>query len=286
MITKEPNGVLLIDFSALSYAAAFAGGIDNTLDPGFLRHLILNCILGARKKFKGYETVLCIDARDYWRKEIFPYYKAHRAKARAESDFDWSKFFSQRNEILNEIKHVFPYKIIEVPTAEADDIIGVLALEATVPTVVYAEDGDFHQCARNPNVRLYSPIKKKFKPDLTAWEIEEFLFNKICGGDSGDGIPNILSPGNSIFDKIRQKQLRVKKINTYYEQGVPEALSGRWEENKNLIDLRCIPDDLKQIIRDEYAKPALGSNGKIWSYLTSKELLAISNRFIAEINDF
>lgn len=280
------KGQLLIDFSALSMAAAHSQGIDNSLDEGFLRHLILNSILGARKKFKDYETILCIDGRDYWRKEIFPYYKAHRAKAREASTFDWSTFFKQRTGILNEIKNVFPYKVLEIPTAEADDIIGVLATEATIPTIIYAEDGDFNQLARNPNVRLYSPIKKKFKPDLTLWEVDEFLFEKLCRGDSGDGIPNILSPGNAIYEKIRQSPISAKKINTWYESGIPEQYKGRFEENKQLIDLKLIPEDLKALIRAEYEKPALGSKAKIFNYLTTKELLKISSRFLSEAEDF
>jgi 5'-3' exonuclease len=282
----EPKGRLLIDFSALSMSAAFAQGIDNSLDEGFLRHLILNSILGARKKFKDYETVLCIDARTYWRKEVFPYYKAQRKAAREASTFDWTTFFAQRNLILNEIKNVFPYKIIEIDSAEADDIIGVLAAEATIPTVIYAEDNDFNQLAKNPNVRLYSPIKKKFKAEHTLWELDEHLFEKICRGDSGDGIPNIMMPGNAIVEKIRQSPISTKKINTWYESGIPENLKGRFEENKLLIDLKLIPEDLKQKIRDAIEEPVLGSKAKIFNYLTSKELLKISSRFLAEAEDF
>lgn len=278
---------LLVDFSTLSVAAAFASGIENTLDEGFLRHLILNSILGARRRFKDYEMVLAIDGRDYWRKNIFPHYKASRAKSREESDFDWARFYQQRDGVINEIKQVFPYKVIKIDEAEADDIIGVLALNATDACVIYAEDNDFKQCARNPHVRLFSPRQQKFKTDLTLYEVEYELFHKICTGDGGDGIPNIFSASDTfVRDGVRQTPARKKKIDEFFESGVYDQFKDRFNENQSLIDFRYIPVDLKERIWEAYAQPPLGSKGKIWNYLTSKELVKISNQFMSDIDSF
>jgi hypothetical protein len=38
------------------------------------------------------------------------------------------------------------------------------------------------------------------------------LKEKIIRGDKGDGIPNILSPDDSVFAKIRQKNIQQKNL--------------------------------------------------------------------------
>ena len=66
---------------------------------------------------------------NYWRKEIFPYYKQNRKKSRESSNLDWDSIFQTLNKIRDEIKENFPYKTIEVMNAEADDIIASLVFK-------------------------------------------------------------------------------------------------------------------------------------------------------------
>ena len=52
-----------------------------------VRHMILNSIRMYRNKFtKEYgELIIACDDKNYWRKDIFPYYKAHRKEDRKAS---------------------------------------------------------------------------------------------------------------------------------------------------------------------------------------------------------
>jgi hypothetical protein len=278
---------ILVDFSTMIIAAAFAQGKDE-VDEKLLRHLVINSILSVKKKFGRHhgELILCCDSGKYWRRKVFPYYKAHRAKNREESKFDWNLFFQSFNKIKAELRDVFPYKVIELEDCEADDIIGVLALNATEDTVIYAEDGDFLQLLRNPYVKMYRPRKKAFVPQMNLHEIEWELFRKISTGDKGDGIPSCINPGNSIVEGVRAKPLRETKIEEWFKTGVPQDLMPRWEENKMLIDLREIPEDVAARILEAVKVPANGSAGKIFNFMMSKGLNQLGKAFMSEIQDF
>ena len=100
------------------------------LDENFLRHMILNSLRAQRRKFhESYgELVLCVDSRTgNWRQAVFKEYKANRRKTKEESDLDWGMIFDTLYRIVEEIKEHFPYRVIEVSGAEADDVIAVLA---------------------------------------------------------------------------------------------------------------------------------------------------------------
>ena len=188
--------MILIDYSQISIAAFYAQP-NAELTEGFLRHLILNTIRMYSKKYKDEygQVVLACDGGNSWRKGIFPQYKAHRKKAREESTMDWKLFFELLNMIREEIKENFPYKVIHLDRTEADDVIAVL-IEQTQefgknePVMIISSDGDFIQLQKYKNVKQFSPIQKKMVTDSNP---HLYLFEHIMRGDSGDGIPNILS---------------------------------------------------------------------------------------------
>ena len=73
--------MILVDYSQVAIASIMAQTRgENTPDEDLVRHIILNNIRLIRNKFKNDygEIVLCCDAGNYWRKDIFPHYKASR----------------------------------------------------------------------------------------------------------------------------------------------------------------------------------------------------------------
>ena len=101
---------------------------SNGLDENLVRHMVLNSLRNYRKKFGGEygELVLCYDSKFYWRKKEFPFYKQNRKKDRENSTHDWNAIFECLNKIRDEIRKNFPYVVMDVYGAEADDIISVL----------------------------------------------------------------------------------------------------------------------------------------------------------------
>ena len=98
------------------------------LNEDLVRHMVLNSLRAHNKKFrKEYgEMVIACDSKNVWRREHFPNYKAGRKANRAKSEHDWDAIFSMLHTIKDEIKTFLPYKVIELETAEADDIIATL----------------------------------------------------------------------------------------------------------------------------------------------------------------
>jgi len=163
------------------------------------------------KEFKDYgEIVVCIDARTYWRKDIYPAFKGHRKKDRDESDVDFDEFFKYATDFVQILKTAFPYTVIEVPKAEADDIIGVLAKEygQTEKVIAVSSDKDMKQILED-GAELYDPIKKKHIR-LSAEEYKAWKFEHILCGDEGDNIPHIKR--NTQFTENYLKYLKAENI--------------------------------------------------------------------------
>lgn len=243
------------------------------IQPNLLRHMILNSIRRIKKEHgaKFGRIVLCTDSRDYWRKGVFPYYKAKRKKTREDSEIDWDQVFDILNGLRDEIRDYFPYKVMNVLRAEADDVIAVLTkhYHTEEPILIVSGDKDFMQLQRYPNVQQYSPVKNEF---LVADDPLLFLKEHIIRGDSGDGIPNFLSPDDVfVTEKARQKSIMAAKVEVWLnqepEEFCDEALMKNWERNKMLVDLTQIPSDIENTILAEFATPIKGDSSRIYSYL-------------------
>ena len=156
--------MILIDFTQVvigSLMVALNRGEDLIED--LVRHLVLNNIRYYRTRFteKYGEVVICCDSRHYWRKDYFPNYKANRKVDRKKSEYDWDFIFETLNTIRAEIEDNFPYKVVEVYGAEADDIIAVLTQQrASENNIIVSSDKDFIQL-HWVNIDQYSPVTKK-----------------------------------------------------------------------------------------------------------------------------
>ena len=100
--------MIIIDMNQISVASLMMHLHMNKgeLDEEMVRHMILNSIRGYRTMFKeDYgEIVLTYDSRAYWRKQVFPQYKANRKKGREEDGKDWDSIFGVLNQIKEEIR--------------------------------------------------------------------------------------------------------------------------------------------------------------------------------------
>src|SRR6056300_267457 len=264
---------------------------QNDVDENLVRHMVLNSIRAYRSKFtEEYgELVLCYDSKKYWRREYFPNYKSNRKKDREKSGLDWPLIFDTLNNIRDEIKEIFPYKVVEVEGAEADDCIASIVQHiAETPNefekvLVLSGDKDFIQLQKHSFVKQYSPVLKKF---VDGQDPTLYIKEHILKGDRSDGIPNFLSPDNTFMDDLRQKPLAKKKIETWVdldpEDFCTEEMLRNYQRNKTLIDLDCIPSDLKDRILDEYQKPPKGDRSKLLNYFIQKRL----KNLMQDIGDF
>lgn len=281
---------ILLDFSGTVFSSVYvavSSEKDTSLE--YMRHLIINQIRSTHKKFsKKYgELILCLDSSNgYWRKDIFPYYKAKRKEAReANTAIDWNEVFSNVHQVIDEIRENLPYKVIKIPKCEADDIVGTLSrlqpwntsedffgISKKEPTLIVSNDHDFKQLHKYDNVFQYFPKHAKImaEPDPVY-----YLCEHILKGDPGDGIPNVLSdPDTFMDDNKRQKPLSKKKIiNIYTTKEIPDDIKKRYEVNKTLIDLSLTPEELVESIISEYTNIKTQQNRmKLMMYLTKYSL--------------
>lgn len=284
--------MIIVDLSQIMLANVFtsmkeAGEID--LDLG--RHMILNAIRGIKVKFgKDYgELVIAADSGSFWRREVFPYYKANRKKSRDESTIDWKKIFDVMRTVRDEIKENLPYRVVKVDRAEADDVIGVLASEWSVELInnnnkilIVSGDRDFIQLLRYPNVEIWDPIGKK---KVAHNDPIKYTKEHVIRGDVGDGVPNVLSPSNSLVMGIRQKPITQKvleRLMLLEDYTAEPELSENFLRNRTVIDLSFIPTDVREAILNEYEAEAGKGKSKMLKYFMDKKLSGLFNN----INDF
>lgn len=270
--------MILVDLNQVLLAGLMAqiANHKGKLDENLIRHMVLNIIRNHLKNFRNEygEFVLCCDNRKYWRKEYFPFYKASRKKNREKSDLDWHMIFDILAKLKQELKENFPYKVIDVEGAEADDIIGTLVpiYSAHEKILILSSDGDFLQLqAYGANVKQYNPSQKKFvKSENPKLELKE----KIIRGDKGDGIPNMFSPSDCFVRDLRQKPITQKTLDKYLNEDVKNFSydeTVNFGRNQTLIDLTFIPQDIKEKIINTYeeTKPA---KGKLLNYFIEHKL--------------
>ena len=195
--------MIIIDMNQISLASLMMDmnmRKSNEVDEGMVRHMILNSIRMYRQQFyNDYgEVVLTYDSKHYWRREVFPQYKAGRKKGREKDKKDWNAIFECLNKIKAEFKENLPYKYLEVYGAEADDIIATLCKKYRYePIIIVSGDKDFIQLHKYTHVDQYSPILKKF---VNGHDPDTYIKEHILKGDTSDGIPNVLSPDNTFVD--------------------------------------------------------------------------------------
>lgn len=257
--------MILLDLSQVMIATLMVSLGKHTnaeVDESMLRHMIVNSLRMNNHKFsRDYgPLIICADDSNYWRKDIFPHYKAGRKDDRKKSEIDWNVVFQSLNKIKAEIKEFLPYKVIQSDRAEADDIIGTIAhregtlLNSDKKILVLSGDKDYIQLQTFANVSQYDPTRKKF---ITHNDPAAYLNEHIYRGDRGDGIPNVLSVDNSFVDNIRQKQLRQTKIDKWNSgELTPDTETYRnIARNKALIDLADVPDAIKADIITQWDEP-------------------------------
>lgn len=261
---------------------------DAKIEEGLVRHMVLNAIRSYKQKFgEEYgEIIIACDDKNYWRRKIYPYYKANRKKAREESDIDWTSIFECFNKIRDELKEYFPYRVLKVDTAEADDIIGTLAQQYgsylvghdTIKILIMSGDKDFIQLQKFANVKQYDPVRKKF---ISHKNPELYLKEHIMRGDTGDGVPNFLSPDDVFVTKGRQKPIRQTNLDKWVNQSpetfgdielIGDTMVRGYKRNESLIDLSKIPSDIYNMVVTQYHEQKDKKRGDLLNYFIKFKL--------------
>lgn len=200
---KERPRLFLIDAYALIYRSYFAfisnplisSTGENTSAPfGFVRFL-----LSLRQDYNPDYVAVVFDAGRSQREELYPEYKATRAKMPEELRASLPR--------IRALVEAFNDPIVEIDGYEADDVIGTLAMQATeqgLEAVIVSGDKDFYQLV-GPHVSLLNPgrggqagveahwVDVPRVTDKLGVEPDRVIDYLALIGDSSDNVPG--APG-------------------------------------------------------------------------------------------
>jgi len=270
--------MILLDFSQTMIGSFMAMGKGNVVvEEDLLRHTVLNTIRQYKQIHRHiYDSgmgglVICCDSAKNWRKDSFPEYKANRKKKREDDTTDWKSLFQFLDEMIEDLRNYFPYKVMRVERAEADDIIAVLnEYVATNPTLIISSDKDFIQLQKYEGVQQWSPLTKNFvkgDPEASLWE-------KLIKGDTGDGVPNILSSDDTfITEGKRQRPITTKKLELWKEDrsSWTEEMHRNFHRNETMVDLSKTPESIRINITNQYRQQT-PKHGRLMEYFVDKRL--------------
>ena len=267
--------MILLDFSQTMIGSFMAMGKGSiVVEEDLLRHTVLNSIRQYKHQFRHVDHggfVICCDSPKNWRKESFPEYKANRKKRRETDSTDWTSLFEFLHQMIADLREYFPYKVMRVEGAEADDIIAVLTQEEMKnPTTIISSDKDFIQLQKYEGVQQWSPLTKSF----VKGNPEESLWEKLIKGDVGDGVPNILSSDNTLVTEgKRQRPVSKKKMELWKTDRSDwnEDMKRNFNRNEMMVDLEKTPESIRINIINQF-REQVPPHGRLLEYFTEKRL--------------
>ena len=267
--------MILLDFSQTMIGSFMAMGKGSiVVEEDLLRHTVLNSIRQYKHQFRHVDHggfVICCDSPKNWRKESFPEYKANRKKSRETDSTDWTSLFEFLHQMIADLREYFPYKVMRVERAEADDIIAVLTQEEMKnPTTIISSDKDFIQLQKYEGVQQWSPLTKSF----VKGNPEESLWEKLIKGDVGDGVPNILSSDDTLVTEgKRQRPVSKKKMELWKTDRSDwnEDMKRNFNRNEMMVDLEKTPESIRINIINQF-REQVPPHGRLMEYFTEKRL--------------
>lgn len=276
---------LLVDTANMFFRARHVvRGNDPEEKIGMAYHIMFASLAKAWRDFQGKHVVFCLEGRS-WRKDVYAGYKSNRAVARAaltvkEAEED-EMFWKAYDEFTKFVAEKTNATVLRHERCEADDFIARWAqLHQEDLNVIVSSDSDFYQLIA-PNVKIYNGISKqtithegifdekgkkvkdkKTKEELPAPDPEWLLFEKCMRGDVSDNIfsafPGVRTKGSK--NKVGLQEAFADRNSKGYNwnnlmlqrwvdhNGEEHRVKDRYEFNRQLIDLRMQPDDIKAVL--------------------------------------
>ena len=257
----------------------------------YLKHLIFNSISIIKSKLEG-EIVIAMDSKGNWRKDIYPDYKGQRKKVKDDSKINFKDFYGIVNDILEVMIESFPFKVLKVDKAEADDIAGVIAQrfgDEIDITLVTSDKDWFQVMVENPKVKVYDPMKREFKKldefDCkilnTKWgDISRFTLRHALKGDTGDNIKKInkdtvFSP--KFLGYLKENDCKIKEVKDFNNFENRGMLLENFNTFKKVTSgkLKGKDSDIKDVYKDVRlmgVEKIIEDENSLETYINSHEL--------------
>jgi len=251
------NSIIVIDFSHLSSRMLYVAvsqahpkkknGKFITSDfVKYYKHLIFNSLQSVNTKFKG-DIIIAMDGRDNWRKKFYPLYKAHRAKDRDKSEINFAEYYEELDKVANALENYFPYKVIKVDEAEADDIAGVISntYGNEMNITLVTSDHDWQQVqAENDLITFFDPIKRleiEISADMQEiidtpeGKMSRFTVIHTLLGDDGDNVPGVVKYtefSDSFISFLKENGIYDVSVKNFHKLSMADELLQKFDVYK------------------------------------------------------
>jgi hypothetical protein len=287
MIFIDSNQLMISNLFALYKGSVDSCGLDK------IRYAFCRGIYWYYRTYNSTygRMVLCYDSDKYWRKDVFPHYKATRKRQRNKSGIDWSVIGDLFTQVREEMQEQVPMIQICVSGSEADDQIAVLTRHSSgQENVIVSSDKDFQQLHSIPGLKQYSPAHREF---IECEDPKSYLTEHIIKGDPSDGIPNVLSDDDTMVNPDKKQKIMNKKrmnhILTTPVEDLEEELARCYNRNRTLIDFDMIPESISQSIVADYERQLNSYESgdffpRLINYLGDHRIMSIVNEADAVLN--
>lgn len=259
------NCVLLVDFNNLLFRTLHARDVyikSEIPSWALWRFLVYDAIYqGIKNNENVIEVILAIDDKNSWRKTYWKRYKETRKSKREKTGLDWGKIFGVINNYNREIRHHMPFKMLKVRSAEADDIIAIIAMHIRKNSdwtcVISSNDEDFLQLS-SEKTKIWNPNKRNF---VSVDNPDDFLLRKFLMGQSKDDIFNVKTPDDwGLTEETKGKRkpglgpaAAEKIISEGYEEWLEtNDFEDNFRRNQILIDFNRIPNVIQNRVLNAY----------------------------------
>ena len=259
---------ILVDFNNLAFRCFFIKEVAMTTtspDYKLWRFMVFDSIYKFSNIEKNInEVIIAVDDTNSWRKSYFSRYKESRKNKRKKVDIDWAELYHNLSSLGADLRHHMPFKVLKIKSAEADDIIAVLAQELYGDNIVISNDEDYLQLC-SAHVKIWHPKKKVY---VKVDDPEEFVTMKCMTGQAKDDIFNVKTPDDwgktEETEGKRKPGFGPKAYEKAVDYGLEEwlmtqtdaygnhDLEKHFHRNQVLMDFNYIPNTIRKRIMQAY----------------------------------
>jgi 5'-3' exonuclease len=209
----RPQRLMLLDTASL-YFRAFYGVPDSVTAPdgtpvNAVRGL-LDFISRLTGEYAPTHLACCWDNdwRPQWRVDLLPSYKTHRVEAERTGAPDVEEVpdpLQAQVPVILEVLEAFGIAVVGADGYEADDVIGSLATQASMPVDIVTGDRDLFQLVDDERgvrvlyvargVRLHERVDDAWVKDKYGVHARQYADFATLRGDASDGLPGVKGIG-------------------------------------------------------------------------------------------
>jgi 5'-3' exonuclease len=265
---------MLLDTASL-YFRAFYGVPDSVTAPdgtpvNAVRGL-LDFISRLVSQYRPSHLACCWDNdwRPAWRVELLPSYKAHRVVENAPADVEQvPDALEVQVPIIQEVLAAFGIAVVGADDHEADDVIGSLASQATMPADIVTGDRDLFQLvddARQVRVLYVARGVGRHEVVTDAWVRErygvapsQYADFATLRGDASDGLPGVAGVGEKTAATLLGRFGDMQSLLAAVEDPASDLAGGPRRKLKDAADYLAVAPTVVRVARDlDLGSPSL-----------------------------